>query len=129
MPTQGNNTPTLSLAVSWTLTPVSAPTFTPLSTDELFKQFMKAYLESNQRPSQLLAERKQTLKAKVLNVYYGKLYIDCYYFCHQCEDYFETFWATRTNRTPFATFFFRGNISVQWTQYKHYRGEEVARIT
>ena len=42
---------------------------------------MKAYLESNQGPRQPLVERKQPLKAKVSKVYYGKLHIDCYYFC------------------------------------------------
>ena len=51
------------------------------ATDDLFKKFMKVYLEMNQRPKQPLAERKQSLKAKVLEIYYGKLYMDCYHFC------------------------------------------------
>ena len=66
------------------------PTSAPPSSDELFKQFMKAYLESNQGPSRLPAEREQSFKAKVLDVYYGKLHMDCYHFCQQCKDHFET---------------------------------------
>ena len=71
-PTEGSHTPTHSPAVSWTPTPALP------STNELFKQFMKAYLESNQRSSQPLKERKRPLKAKVPDIYYGKLHMDCY---------------------------------------------------
>ena len=114
------------------LIPALAPTLAPApaSIDELFKKFMKAYLESNQGPRQPPAEREQLLKAKVLEVYYGKLYMDCYYFCQQCKDHFETAEATGTNRTPFAAFFLRENISVCWTQYKRcHRGEERISIS
>ena len=108
-------------------TPVPAPA--PLSSDELFKQFMRAYLESNQRLRQLLAEHKQSLKTKVPEMYYGKLHMDCYHFCQQRKDYFETAGATGTNRTLFAAFFLCGNNSVRWTQYKRcYWGEEPTPI-
>ena len=60
------------------LAPVPAPA--PPSSNELFKQFIRAYLESNQGPRQLPAEREQPFKAKVLEVYYGKLHMDCYHF-------------------------------------------------
>ena len=90
---------------------------------------MKAYLEFNQGPSQPPEERERPLKAKVPDVYYGKSHMDCYHFCQQCEDHFETSRATGTNRTPFAASFLRGNISVRWTQFKRCRGGEVAPIT
>ena len=106
VPTKGSNTPTHSPAVSW------APTPAPPSTDELFKRFMKAYLESNQGPSQLPEERERPLKAKVPDVYYGKLHMDCYHFCQQCEDHFETSWVTGTNQTSFVASFLYENISV-----------------
>ena len=51
------------------------------SSNELFKQFIRAYLESNQGPRQPPAEREQSFKAKVLEVYYGKLHMDCSHFC------------------------------------------------
>ena len=47
---------------------------------------MKAYLDFNQEPKELLAERKPPLKVKVPDIYYCKLYIDCYYFSHECKD-------------------------------------------
>ena len=62
-----------------TLVPTLVPTL--LSSNELFKQFMKAYLESNQGPRQLSAERKQFFKAKMPDVCYRKLHIDYYHFC------------------------------------------------
>ena len=112
------------------LNPAPVPASAPPSSDELFKQFMRAYLELNQGPRQPPAERGWSLKAKVLEVYYGKSHIDCYHFCQQCDDYFETIGATGTNRTPFVVFFFCGSISVCWTQYKRrYRGKELIPIT
>ena len=41
---------------------------------------MKAYLESNLVPSQPPEECKRPPKAKVPDVYYGKLHMDCYHF-------------------------------------------------
>ena len=73
-PTLGPN-----LVLALILTPVSTLTPAPLANDELFKKFLKAYLKTNQRPRQ--PERKQTFKAKVSEVYYGKSYMDCYHFC------------------------------------------------
>ena len=75
---------------------------------------MKAYLESNHGPRQLLVECEQPLKAKVLEVHYGKLHMDYYHFYQQCEDNFETVGATRTNRTTFAALFSCRNTSVCW---------------
>ena len=110
--------------------PAPIPALAPPSSNELFRQFMKAYLESNQGLRQPLAERKQSLKVKVLEVYYGKLHMDCYHFCQQCKDHFENAEATGNNQTPFAAFFLHGNISVRWTQYKRrHRGEKLTPIT
>ena len=106
-----NPTPGLDLVPALISAPVRAPTPAPAATDELFKKFMKAYLETNQEPRQ--PERERSLKAKVPEIYYGKSHMDCYHFCQQCKDHFETVRATRFNRTPFAASFFRGNISVR----------------
>ena len=131
-PHSGSNSPALSCnptpGPELVLAPV--PTPAPLSFNELFKQFMRAYLKSNQGPRQPPAERERSLKAKVPEVYYGKSHMDCYHFCQQCKDHFETAGATGNNRTPFAASFLRGNISVRWTQYKRrHRGEELTPIT
>ena len=66
-----------------TLVPVLIPTLAPnpVSTNELFKEFMKAYLELNKEPRQSPVEYKQTFKSKVPELYYGKLYMHCYHLC------------------------------------------------
>ena len=79
--TKSSNTPTLSPAVFWALIPAPAPALVLFSTNKLFKQFMKAYLEFNQGPRQPLTEHKWIFKAKMLDVYYGKSHIDYYHFC------------------------------------------------
>ena len=86
----------------------------PVFTDELFKKFMKAYLEMNQGPRQSPAERKQTFKAKVSEMYYGKLHMNCYHFCQQYKDHFKTAGATGFNQTSFAASFLFRNISMHW---------------
>ena len=118
---KGSNSPTPFPTVlraptpAFTLSPTPTPTSTSPLTNELFKQFMKTYLESNQGPSQSPAKCKLPLKAKMPDLYYDKSYIDYYYFCQQYKDHFKTFWAIRTYWTLFITSFFCRNISVQWT--------------
>ena len=48
--------------------------------------------------------------------------MECYHFCQQCEDHFDTAGATGSNRTPFAASFLRGRISFRWHQHKR-RGQ------
>ena len=76
-----NLTPGPDLVPALIPVPVPALTPAPVAIDELFKKFMKAYLETNQEPREPPAECKQTLKAKVLEIYYGKSYMDYYHFC------------------------------------------------
>ena len=79
--TSCNHTLGLALVPALIPTPVLALAPILLLFNELFKQFMKAYLELNQGPRQPPAECKQLLKAKAPNVYYRKLHINCYHFC------------------------------------------------
>lgn len=74
---------TLVSAPDLALTPAPdlAPTLASVSSNKLFRQFIKAYLESNQGFSRPPAEREQSFKAKVPDMYYQKLYIDYYHFC------------------------------------------------
>ena len=105
--------PTLGPKLVLALILALIPALTPLFSNELFKQFMRAYLELNEEPKQPPAEREQFLKGKVPEVYYIKLHMDCYHFCQQCEDYFEIARATGAKRTPFVAFFFWRSISIQ----------------
>ena len=80
---------------------------------------MKVFIETTQAQVQALAEpRKRPLKARTPETYWGQSYMECYHFCQQCEDYFETSGATGMNRTPFAASFLRGSISIRWAQHK-----------
>ena len=73
--------PPVALIVASSLAPALAVT-APFSDNELFNQFMKAYLEA-QMPAQIALEIdpepcKQPLKARLLDLYYDNLHMDCY---------------------------------------------------
>ena len=44
--------------------------------------------------------------------------MECYHFCQQCKDNFETSVATEINCTLFAASFLHSSISIRWAQYK-----------
>ena len=80
---------------------------------------MKVFVESIQARNREQAEpRKHPLKARSPETYLEKFHIDCYHFCQQCEDHFETLNATGMNRTLFAASFLHGTISLRWAQHK-----------
>ena len=96
-PTEGSDTSTPAPAASRVPTPtpppdalVAAPSSAPAlaatapsSDNELFKQFIKAYLEA-QVPGQTEVDPepcKQPLKAQFPDFYYGNLHMDSYRFC------------------------------------------------
>ena len=105
----------------------STPPFVPPISEVLFTKFMKVFMETTQARNQS-KPRQRPLKAKTLETYFGKSHMDCYHFCQQYEDYFETSGATGMNRTHFATTFFRGSISLRWAQY-NYRHKRATPIT
>ena len=118
VPTEGSGTPTPTPVVSHTPTPApaTAPAAAPSSDTELFKQFMKAYLEA-QIPDLTEIDskpRKQPLKTHFPDLYYGNSYMDCYRFCQQCEDHFETVRAKGPNDIPFAASFLHRLVTQQW---------------
>ena len=116
-----NEAPTLPEASTLTLV-------TPTSKD-LFTKFMKVFMETTQAQAQALVEpRERPLKARTLETYWGKSYMECYHFCQQYENHFETLGATGINRTPFAASFLRGPISLRWAQHRC-RHKSVTPIT
>ena len=89
------------------------PPLTPPIKD-FFTKFMKVFMETMQAQAQTLTKPQECpFKAKTPETYSGKSHIDCYHFCQQCEDYFETSGAKEMNRTPFADTFFCGTISLK----------------
>ena len=97
-----------------------APTLplAPLPTEDLFTKFIKVFIKTTQ--AQALAEQQERLfKARILETYSGKSHMDCYYFCQQYEEYFETSGTIRMNCTLFAAIFFCGTVSFRWAQLKY----------
>ena len=141
-PTEGNSTPSPSPVVSQAQTPApaQAPAPTPAPgppgryTDEDLQRATKLALESfvkGQEHGQLEANsalREQPLKARFSDLYYGNSHLDCYRFCQQCEDHFETAGANRLNRVLFAASFLRRAMIQQWHQQKR-RSEAEDPIT
>ncbi len=128
--TSDSETPSGSATLSRAPTPAaSAPALVP--TEELFKQFMTIYIDLVQNPSPIHTEpRERPLKTRFPKLYFGKSHMDCYNFCQQCEDHFDTAQATVSNRTSFAALFLCGSINFRWTQYKRrHQSEEVAPIS
>ena len=76
----GTSTPTS--AASRAPTSASAPVSSSFSrsTDGLFKQVMKAYMEAQTQPSsapnQRIEPREQSLKARLPNLYFGKSHLE-----------------------------------------------------
>ena len=100
-------------------TPPEASTLplVPPTSEDFFTKFMKVFMEMTQARDQLKL-REHPLKARTPETYSGKSHMDCYHFCQQCENYFETSSAIGMNRTLFVATFLRGAISLRWAQYK-----------
>ena len=102
-------------------TPPKAPTppLVSLPSEDLFTKFMTVFMETTQSQAQALAELwERLLKARTPEIYWDKSHMECYHFCQQCKDHFETSSATGANRTPFVASFFSGSISLRWAQHK-----------
>ena len=86
---------------------------------DLFTKFMKVFIEMTQAQVQALAKpQKHPFKARAPKIYSGKSHMNCYNFCQQCEDYFETSGVTGINCISFAATFLRSPISLKWAQDK-----------
>ena len=90
---------------------------------------MKAYLEA-QVSARIASEidpepREQPFKVRFLDFYYGNLHMNCYQFCQQCKNHFETAGAKRPNRISFAALFVRGSVTQQLLKHKQHRNEGV----
>ena len=60
----------------------------------------------------------QPFKVWFSDLYYRNSHIDCYRFCQQCEDHFETPKASGPNCILFAVLFLRGLVVQHWHQHK-----------
>ena len=103
-------------------TPLEAltPPLVPPTTKDFFTKFMKMFMETTQaRDQEQLEPQKRPLKTRIPKTYSEKSHMNCYHFCQQCEDYFETSGAIEINRIFFAASFLCSSISLKWAQHKH----------
>ena len=91
----------------------STPSLVLPTSEDLFTKFMKVFIEMIQAWDQL-KPWEHPFKARTPETYSGKSHMDCYHFCQQCENYFETSSTAGMNRISFATTFLRGAISFRW---------------
>lgn len=64
--------------------------------------------------------RRSALKAKLPDLYYGKSHQECYEFCRQCEEHFETvgYSTSWPECVSFAAGFLRDDTGSNWNEYK-----------
>ena len=109
------HTPAISFVPNTTV--AIAPIASLSSDNELFKQFIKAYLEP-QVLGQIVPEIdskpcKQSFKTRFPDLYYDNLHIDYYQFYQQCKNYFGTVGTKRLNKILFAASFLHELVSQQ----------------
>ena len=91
------------------------PPYVPPISENLFTIFIKVFMKITQAQTRdLLEPGERSLKAKTPDTYFKKLHMDCYHFCQQYEDYFETLSAKEMNCTPFDATFLYGTVSLKW---------------
>ena len=122
-----SGTPVSTPAIICALTPAPAQTHAPAQAlapaptsvpgpsgrymDEELQRATKLAIElfvKGQEHGQLqvsTAPRDRPFKARNPDFYYGGSHMECFYFCRQCEDYFNTVGATGHKRVPFAALF------------------------
>ncbi len=99
------------------------------STEDLFRQYMQAYLEDRQNlapasapappPADAWEETSdRLLKARNSDLYYSNSHMECYYFCQEWKDYFDTAGAKSHKRVSFAASFLNNRILYCWKQQK-----------
>ena len=59
----------------------------------------------------LVEPKEQLLKAWFPDLYFEKFHLDCYQFCQQFENHFDTTRANGENHTPFVASFLQNGIS------------------
>ncbi len=102
---------------------VPAPTLFPIPVASLnnhfFQEFMRTFMKKTQAPAALASpapdikardDTDRSLKAKKLELYYGNLTIECYYFCKQDKDHFEFARSVGHKRVPFAVVFSKNHL-------------------
>ncbi len=82
--------------------------------NNLFQEFMRTFMEKAQALVAPATEARDNtnrpLKPRNPDLYYGHLYMECYYFCQQCNDHFEVAGSLGHKRVLFAAGFLKDCI-------------------
>ena len=118
-PTEGNSTPAISRAPTpapaQALAPTSAPTpasvpgppgrYTDKNLQRTTKLALELFVKGQEHGQANSALWDRALKARNPDLYYESSHMECYYFCRQYEDHFDTAGATGHKRVSFAASF------------------------
>ena len=146
-PTKGSNCRTTVCAAIHAPTPAVAPAIAPLAPFGSANSSVVRYLEDDlQRilrtvldsklptpvPAPIVATalhyegpRERLLKARFLDVYWGKTHMECYNFFQQFEEHFAIAGATGPNRVPFAATFLKDTALFRWQQSQRKVKDEI----
>lgn len=125
-PNKGSGTSTPTFATSRVPTPAPAPAsasgppglYTDVNLQKATKLVLKSFVKGQQYGQVNSAPRERALKVRNPDLYYRSSHIECYYFCRQCEDYFNTAGVTDPQRIFFAALFLQDRINFCWQQHK-----------
>lgn len=120
-PSKSSDTPTSTSIISCasisapTQNPAPAPSqlgmYTNVDLQRATKLALELFVKGQKHGQANFALRKKVFKAHNSNLYYGSLHIECYYFCRQCEDNFDTANTMGYQCVSFATLFLRDRIN------------------
>ena len=127
-PIEGNNTPVVSYipTLALVVAPATAPSSIAQYSKNDFQRIFKTVSDSRSSPAPapipILAQQhespwKRLLKAWFPDIYWGKIYMECYNFFSQCKNHFITTRATRSNRVLFAIISLNDIALFCWQQY------------
>lgn len=74
---------------------------------------LNLFIYSQQQARVALKLREKSLKARFSDLQFRNLHMNCYQFCKQCENHFETGRVKRSNRIFFVTLFLPRKITQQ----------------
>ena len=106
--------PTPSASHAPSLTPAQDPTpapgppgmYTNVDLQRATRLALKLFVKGQKYGQANSALRKRALQARNLKLYYRSSPMECYYFCQQCENYFNMAGTTGPQRVSFAASFF-----------------------
>ena len=117
-PTKGSSTPTSAPAQVPTSAPGPTGMYTDVDLQRATRLALESFVKGQEHGWANSAPRNRAFKARNPDLYYGSSHMECYYFCQQCEDHFDTAGATGPQRISFAASFLRDRINFRWQQHK-----------